>query len=216
MLSWHEIGPAAFVLAYFFQGVSLGLSGAAAPGPFQTYLIGQSLKMGWRRALPVAFAPLISDGPIITLILFVLTRFPAGFLRVIQVAGGFFVLYLAWKAFQTYRHFQPAEVNAETQGHKTLLQAVGVNFLSPGPYIFWSLLAGPVLIRGWNEMPARGLGFLFGFYLTMISGLALLVVLFGAARRLGPRFNRVLIGVSALALLGFGLYQLWQGLLGAG
>jgi hypothetical protein len=46
----------------------------------------------------------------------------------------------------------------------------------------------------------------------MIGALILLIVLFGAARQLGPRVNRALIGLSALALLGFGVYQLWQGL----
>jgi hypothetical protein len=40
------------------------------------------------------------------------------------------------------------------------------------------------------------------------------VVLFGAVRQLGPRANRALLGISALALLGFGIYQLWQGIVG--
>jgi hypothetical protein len=57
------------------------------------------------------------------------------------------------------------------------------------------------------------LAFLFGFYFAMVSGLTLLVVLFGAARQLGPRLSRALLGISALALLGFGLYQLWLGIL---
>lgn len=56
------------------------------------------------------------------------------------------------------------------------------------------------------------LAFLLGFYFAMINGLILLVVLFGAARQLGPLVNRALIGLSALALLGFGLYQLLQGI----
>ncbi len=199
------------MLSYLLQGLSLGLSGAASPGPFQAFVIGQALKNGWRRTLPAVLAPLISDGPIILLMVLLLTNMPPGVLRTIQVVGGIYVVYLAWKAAQAYRDFQV--VDSPGENRQTLWQAVATNFLSPGPYVFWSMLAGPVLVKGWRETPAFGLGFLFGFYFSMIGGLTLLVVLFGAARRLGPRVNRVLLGFSALALLGFGLYQLWQGLL---
>lgn len=203
------------MFAYVVQGLSLGISAAAQPGPFQTYLIGQSLKIGWRRALPAVLAPLISDGPIITVMLLVLTRFPANFLRAVQIAGGLYVLFLAWKSYKTWRYYQPVIVTGEAQEeHQSVLQAAMMNFLSPGPYIFWSLLAGPVLIKGWQETPARGLGFLFGFYFALIGGMVTLTILFGVARQLGPKVNRALIGISAAALLGFGVYQLITGILG--
>jgi len=35
---------------------------------------------------------------------------------------------------------------------------------------------------------------------------------FGTARQFGPKVNRVLLGVSAIALAGFGIYELWLGL----
>lgn len=199
--------------SFLLQGMALGLSAAASPGPFQAYLISQSLRLGWRRALPAALAPLLSDGPIILLVLIVLTRLPEEMLRILQAAGGVFMVYLAWKALSAFRHFgvQPAAGGQERQ---SLAQAAMMNFLSPGPYIFWSILAGPILIRGWNQSPGNGLGFLFGFYGTMVACLAVLVILFGSAGRLGPRVTRALLGLSALALLGFGVYQLAAGLLG--
>ncbi len=198
------------MFAYLLQGLSLGLSGAASPGPFQAFIIGQTLKNGWRRTLPAVLAPLISDGPIITLMVLLLTSMPAGILRAIKIVGGVYVIYLGWKSYQAFRNYQPVGMPGATS--QTLWQAVGTNFLSPGPYIFWSMLAGPVLVNGWKETPTRGLIFLFGFYFAMIGGLTLLVVLFGAARQLGPKVNRALIGLSALVLVGFGVYQLWQGL----
>lgn len=201
------------MFAYLLQGLSLGLSGAASPGPFQAFLIGQTLRAGWRRALPAVFAPLFSDGPIILVMLLLLTHLPEGFLRGVRVVGGLYVIYLAWKSFQTFRSFQPA-VESAGASSQTLAQAVTVNFLSPGPYIFWSLLAGPALVKGWRVTPAFGVSFLFGFYAAMVGGLALLVGVFSLARQAGPRVNRALIGLSALALLGFGLYQLAQGVVG--
>ena len=87
-----------------------------------------------------------------------------------------------------------------------------MNALSPGPYIFWSLVTGPILIRGWRETPVNGIGFLLGFYVTMISSLALVIIVFGIARELGPKVNRALLGISAIALFCFGLYELWLGI----
>jgi len=200
------------MLTYLFQGLSLGLSAAASPGPFQAFIIGKSVRNGWRRTLPAVLAPLISDGPIIALMVFLLTRMPSGVLRGIQIAGALYVLYLAWRACRSWRDYRPAEAPEGTR--QTLGQAVLTNFLSPGPYVFWSMLAGPVLVRGWGEAPGHGIAFLAGFYGAMLGALVLLVVLFSAARGLGPRVNRALIGLSALALAGFGAYQLWQGILG--
>ena len=198
------------MLTYLLQGISLGLSAAASPGPFQAFLIGRTLKNGWRSTLPAAFAPLISDGPIIFLMTLLLTRLPAFALRTIEIVGGAYVLYLAWRSFLTWKNFTPAAAPTETG--QTLWQAVVANLLSPGPYIFWSMLAGPVLVNGWRESPANGISFLLGFYGTRICSLLLLVGLFSAARKLGGRINRALIGISSLALLGFGLYQIIQGL----
>ena len=84
-------------LSYFLQGAALGFAAAITPGPFQTYLISESLSGGWRRGAPVAFAPLLSDLPIILLSLFLLNQLPESFLRVISTAGGAFALYLAWR-----------------------------------------------------------------------------------------------------------------------
>jgi len=89
-----------------------------------------------------------------------------------------------------------------------------VNFLNPGPYLGWSLVLGPALLEGWRKSPAHGVALLAGFYGTILGVNAGIVILSGTARRLGPRAGRALVGLSALALAGFGFYQLWAGLVG--
>jgi threonine/homoserine/homoserine lactone efflux protein len=89
-----------------------------------------------------------------------------------------------------------------------------MNLLSPNPWIFWATIGAPILVAAWSEAPAHAVGYLAGFYVALVGGLALLVGLFGAAGRLDPRVSRVLSGLSALALLLFGLFQLWNGLRG--
>lgn len=199
---------------YLLQGFSLGLSATASPGPFQAYVIGQSIQNGWKRTLPAAAAPLLTDGPIIGLTLLLLSNLPAQFLQLIRLVGGIFVIYLAYQAFVAFKNFQPAQPEAQNSTRQSLIQAALMNFLSPGPYLFWSLVGGPALLGGWQKAPANGLGFLFGFYFAMVGGLVLLIVLFGKARHLGPQVSRSLLGVSALALTGFGIYQLFKGIFG--
>ncbi|MCD6286591.1 MAG: LysE family transporter [Anaerolineae bacterium] len=201
------------MLAIIIQGIGYGFTGAVQPGPFQTYLISQSLQRGWRKTLYAALAPLISDGPIIGLAMLLLTRIPVGWERVLYLAGGAFVLILAWGAFRSWHDFDLADpVAGGGVVNQGILKAALMNVLSPGPYLFWGLVTGPLLLSAWRESWLRAAGFLVGFYGTMVISLAALIVLFSAARRLGPRITRAMVGISAVMLTGFGAYQIWQGL----
>jgi len=200
---------------YILQGIGYGFAAAAQPGPFQTYLISQTLLNGWKRTLPAAFAPLLSDGPIIVLSLLLLSQVPPRFQRVFYVAGGLFILYLAYGNYKSWKDFDPDLPFVETEVQQRVLKAALINALNPNPYIFWSLVTGPILMKGWREVPLYGVGFLTGFYLTMILGFVTLILIFGLARQLGTRVNHLLLGISAVALFCFGLYQLWMGITNA-
>jgi threonine/homoserine/homoserine lactone efflux protein len=198
--------------AYLIQGIGYGFAAAVQPGPFQTYLISQTLSQGWRQTLPAALAPLISDGPIILLTLVVLSHIPVWFQRFLYIAGGLFILYLAYGAFVAWRNFDEAGVVTHSVSRQSVARAAMMNALSPGPYIYWSLVTGPILLAGWRQAPVNGLGFLVSFYATIVLSLSGTIVVFGTARRFGPKVNRALLGVSAFALAGLGLYQLSLGL----
>ena len=202
------------MLAYLIQGIGYGFAAAVQPGPFQTYLISQTLSKGWRLTLPAALAPLISDGPIIVLALVVLSQVPLWFQRFLYIAGGLFILYLAYSAFVAWCNYDKSGVVTDSSGRQSVVKAAMMVALSPGPYIYWSLVTGPILLTGWREAPANGLGFLVSFYATIVLSLGGIIVMFGTARQLGPKVNRALLGVSAITLVCFGLYQLWLGVAG--
>jgi len=197
---------------YLIQGIGYGFAAAVQPGPFQAYLISQTLSNGWRQTLPAALAPLISDGPIIVLTLVVLSHVPVWFQRFLYIAGGLFILYLAYSAFVAWRNFDEAGVVTHSGSRQSAVRAAMMNALSPGPYLYWSLVTGPILLAGWRKAPVNGIGFLVSFYATIILSLIAIIVVFGTARRFGPKVNRVFVGVSAIALASFGLYQLSLGL----
>jgi len=194
------------MLPYLILGMTYAFAAAVQPGPLQTYLISQTLSHGWRRTLPAAFSPLLSDGPVIVLVLLVLSRVPAWMAQGLRLAGGVFVLYLAWAAAKTWRAYHAQRM---APAPSSLLRAALVNVLNPNPYISWSLVLGPLLLKGWREAPSHGVALLAGFYAVMVLSLAGTIALFAAARNLGPRVNRVLIGLSSLALACFGCYLLF-------
>jgi len=200
------------MLIYVVQGITYGFAAGVQPGSFQTYLITQALRHGWRRTLPAIFAPLLSDGPIIALVLLVLSQVPSSLVRVLHLAGGLFVLYLAAGAFKAWRNFAAQAPDEHVPIRSGIFRAALVNLLNPAPYLFWSLVTGPLLIAGWRDSPGNAVGLLAGFYGAMLASLAGITLLFTGARRFGPSVTRALLALSALALAGFGFFQLWQGL----
>ena len=199
------------MILYFIQGMTFGFAAAVQPGPLQTFLMSQALRHGWRRTLPAAFAPLISDGPIIVLVLVVLTGIPIWLEQLLQTAGGFFLLYLAYGAFKTWQTKPESKHETVPAGNMNVLKAATVNLLNPNPYLGWMLVMGPLLLKGWRESSLNGISLLLGFYGTMVIGGAGIVLIFSSLRSLGPRLSRALIGLSALGLAALGLFQLWQG-----
>lgn len=196
---------------YLILGITYGFAAAVQPGPLQTFLISRALNNGWRHTLPSACAPLASDVPIVILVLLVLNSVPIRIENFLHFAGGLFVLFLAWGAFKSFRNYSLRQTDLSQASRRNFLKAVTVNLLNPNPYLSWSLVMGPLLLKGWREEPGNGIGLVAGFYGAMILTSVGIILLFSAIRRFGPRVNRILIGVSAIALACFGFYQLWLG-----
>jgi len=197
------------VPAYVLLGAAYAFAAAVQPGPLQTYLVSSTLAHGLRRTLPAVLAPLLSDVPIVSLVLLVLTQVPASVVNALRLAGGVFLLYLAAGAYSDYRDYRAPKVDPFVPVTQTVVKAAVVNVLNPNPYISWSLVLGPLLLQAWRDAPAYGIALLASFYATMILTTAAILIPFAGARAMGPRVGRAMVGVSALALAAFGLYQLW-------
>jgi threonine/homoserine/homoserine lactone efflux protein len=196
------------VLKYLLIGSSFAFAAAAQPGPLQAFYLSRVAASGWRRTLPAALAPLISDGPIALLVLLILHQVPGGFERFLKLAGGVVLLYFAVSALREWaRGGDPADQESGS-APRTLLQAVGVNLVNPGPYLGWSLVLGPLALEAWQQAPGHAVGLVTAFYVTMVLSLALFILLLGTTSFLGPRGRRALLLLSAVALAGLGCYQL--------
>jgi len=197
---------------YLIFGITYGFSSAIMPGPFITYLFSISLSQGFRRTLPAVFAPLLTDGPIALLVLLILTQLPVWIIQVLRFSGGIFILYLAFIAWKAWKNYNPKLTFENKSGQNNLFRAALVNLLNPGPYLGWSLVLGPLFLKGWNEQPLNGLILLISFYSTMILTFIGTILLFSAARNIGSKVTRMLILVSAIALAFFGCYQIYAGI----
>lgn len=200
------------MLNYLIFGITYGFIAAVQPGPLQTFLISQVIKKGWRSTLPASFSPIISDVPIFILIMFLLTNVPQYFIIILRILGGLFLFYLSYKAFISWKTYNTEREIEKPDSSKTLVSAVTVNLLNPNPYLGWSLIMGPVFLEGWNIQPIYGLSVVISFYLTLVVFLSIIIILFSTARQLGPKVSKLFIGLSALALFLFAVYQLIVGL----
>jgi threonine/homoserine/homoserine lactone efflux protein len=199
------------MLAYLISGATYGFAAAVSPGPLSMYLMSQAVSKGWRKALPVAFSPLITDGPVAILVLAILSQVPGNLVSYLRIIGGALILYLAHEAWKSYRSFSIEETATAESAPNSLIRAVLINWLNPNLYIGWSVILGPIVLSGWHASPASGIAVVVGFYTTIVAVMIGMVVLFAAAKSLGPRVRKNLIGLSSLALAVLGFYQLWLG-----
>jgi len=202
-------------LVVFIQGLALGISASAAPGPFQTYLVNQTLLSGWRKSITISFAPLIADIPIVLISVLLLDQVPTSLMDWISAAGGCFILYIAWKSWGQWRRFSHSPLaDPEPTTDNQLLNGILMNLLSPGPYAFWALVNGPLLISAINKSWFNGLVFIIGFYGALITGFIAIALIFSYTRKLGQRYVQGLLLISVIILVLFGCLLLGRAVMG--
>lgn len=199
------------MLSLLLKAATVGLSAGVTPGPLQAILLSYAIQGGWKKALPAAFAPLVSDGLVILLVLLVLNNVHNSFLPILQIGGALFLLYLAWDSYRAFRNYREVETQENVKGFQPLLKATGMNLLSPGPWLFWSLINWPNLLEAWAVSPWWGVGYLASFYGVFILTHLVLIGLFATLRKTGEKVRKALLLVSAIALAGFAVHQFLQG-----
>lgn len=202
------------MFATLAAAATFGLSGGLSPGPLLALVIAETLTRGRRAGLAVAGAPLITDGPIIGVAVFLLGRIqdsgPA--LGLVNLAGG---ALLASYGFAGLRAATPEIDEAATSRSAwgSLGKGVAVNLLNPSPYLFWLTVGAPTLLAAYDKGLAAAGCFLAVFYLGLVGSKAALAVLVARSRDvLGGRgllwANRVL----ALVLLTFAALFIREGM----
>lgn len=204
-------------LSYFMQAAVIGISAALSPGPYQSLVIAQALLGGWRRAAPVTFAPPVADIPVAILMVFIVSQVPDTFLRGVQLAGAILLFYLAWGMWREVRQAPAAEGAAGQPAAQSpwrgLLQGTLMLFLSPGSYLFWGLVLGPMMVQALSYSLAHGLAILLGFYLFSIGGLLAIAYVMGRLGQFNARMRRGLQQASLALMVLIAVLLLYRSLI---
>lgn len=188
-----------------------GLSAGFSPGPLLALVVSQSIRYGVREGAKAAMAPLVTDLPIILLCVMVLRPLTGSraVLGSVSMAGGLFVLYLAWGCFRTTR----LELTDRGEAPQSLVKGAAVNALNPHPYLFWLTVGSPAVLRAWAESPAWAVAFIAVFSACIVGSKVLVAAVAGRSRHLltGKAYGAVLRALG-LALLVFALLLFRDGL----
>jgi threonine/homoserine/homoserine lactone efflux protein len=199
------------VISAVVSGTLLGLSCGLAPGPLLTLVLAQALRHGPREGAKVALVPLITDAPIILLALLLASRAASlqPLMGALSIAGGLFVLYLAWDTIR----LQDAG-NEPQQGRvHSWLKGILTNLLSPNPWLFWMTAGATILAEAMKTGWLAAALFLFVFYVWLVGVKMCIALVAGGSREfLRGRPYRVTMRLLGCMLVVFALLLLHDGL----
>ncbi len=190
--------------------LGLGIAYAATPGAVNTEAIRRGALYGGLATLLVETGSLIGDSVwallALTGITFLAQHLP--FRIILGIAGGFFLLRLAWGALHEalFRPEQPAFSSISARGHFATGTVFGL--ANPVGLAFWSGLGGSVVTAG-----ATGIEFVL-FFVGFFVGATLWCIVLAVFMQWGKRWIRPAILrwinlLCGLALGYFGLRVLW-------
>ncbi|MBI5441818.1 MAG: LysE family transporter [Deltaproteobacteria bacterium] len=193
-------------------GVLLGLSAGLSPGPLLALVLSQTLRYGAWEGAKSAAAPLVTDLPIVTGCLLMLTQVAASRagLGAVSLGGAIF---LAFTAYQTATA-GPPEGEGSRAAPRSLLKGAAVNALSPHPYLFWLTVGGPTLLRAWERGWLCATAFAVGFFGCLVGSKVAVAAAAGRSRRFftGRAYAWLMRALGA-ALLVFAALLLREGLM---
>lgn len=199
------------MIELLIAGMTLGLYAGFSPGPLLILVISQTLKHGYKEGVKVAFAPIITDVPIIlitVLFLSMVSRYTS-ILGIISIIGGLYLSYMAYESFKT----RGLTDDIEFQEPKSLHKGTTVNFLNPSPYLFWITIGGPILINAYSESVLSPILFLTGFYMFLVGSKIVLAYASSRSRDfLTGRTYIYIMRVLGIVLVIFALYFVYQGI----
>lgn len=198
-------------IAAFGLGIALG----ASPGPVQLLLFSEASRSGVGRGLRAMAGANATFGVMLLLLAAGLSALEPGptFLRIVKIAGGAFLVFLAVDALRESRG--PEVVQGVGTSLHPGLRGVMAVVLNPGVYVFLATTGTAVAT---SAADAGGRGLAFATMLALLAGVSLtdstMVLLGAGAHRVSDRVLRILGDVLAIALGALGVWLLAQGLAG--
>lgn len=189
-------------------GAGMGIVGGLVPSPLHLIALTQVALDRWRRAIEILILPpLAIDGALLVVTLFFFRYVPHNIAHYVAYAGG--VILLSMGAFSLYKmRGKTREELADSQSltYASVIAASLAEVSSPGTWIYWLTLAGPILAEGkqigYLRVAPFFIGGLVGYYGAAIFSVWLLS--WGASLHKQFKKRLLLVANVLLLLLGVG------------
>ena len=198
-------------------GIVLGLLAGLAPGPYTTMVAATGLERGFRAAVPLACAPLVTDVVPLLATAFVLTTLPPIAVTVMGIVGGSVLALLGLRLIMRHgRGPDPRDAQGSRSPTIRLRHVVTSTLLSPAPWLFWLGVGSPLLVRFWRNDWREGTAFVVFLFTTNIGSASGLAWVASHGRRvLAPFWRQRLLRLMGFGLILAGAFLVWQGVSGA-
>jgi len=202
----------------------LGALAGLAPGPYTTMVAGTALERGFRAGFLLALTPLVTDVVPMLASAFFLDRMGGLALTLLGISGGAIIIVVGFRFLREHsKTTQPpgAEGSLPESSPGVRRQSAQVGhviastLLNPAPWLFWLIIASPLLLRSWNRSPGEGVVFIFLIFLTNIATATSLAWAASHSRKvLNADWQRRSLKFVGVVLVLAGSFLCWQATVG--
>jgi threonine/homoserine/homoserine lactone efflux protein len=209
------LGGVSEMFSQAMAGLTLGVALAGAPGPVQAVLLSEAIRGGMGRGFRALIGVHLTFGILLVgLALGLSLAPPSGLaLRVLKVAGGAYLLWLALEGLRSARGMNPG--SAERRTLPPAVRGALAIVLNPGGWLFLAAVASPLLASAGSRSGTGSALLMAG---ALVTGAAIgdgAVVVAGGVgvRRAGEGVGRWVRRALAIVLAGLGVWLLVSGLI---
>lgn len=205
-------------IVIFWTAFVIGLTGAMMPGPLLALELERVPREGYAAYVLLVFGHVTVEAVIVVLLAAGLLSYvdPEMMLGVISIAGGIFLL---WLAFDTLRKSRTArlpesgeEAGGQVLNRKTLFLGGMISLSSPFWWAWWATVGLMLVTQSLSAGIAGAPVFYFGHITADIVWYGLVAIGLIKGRRLfSDKFYRGMILLSGLILLFFGGFFAYKG-----
>jgi threonine/homoserine/homoserine lactone efflux protein len=191
-------------------GAGMGIVGGVMPSPLHMIALAQvALKRWFVAILVLVGAPLSVDGSLLLLTFFFYRYIPSNIAHYVAYVGGVALIGFGTFSLLETRHKTPQQMgHSSALTHASVSVATLTELASPGTWVYWLTVAGPIIAEGrrsgyWHIVPFFA-GSVVGYYGAAV--LSLLLMAWGAG--LHEKFRQRLFLIANVLLLILGVSYL--------
>ena len=183
--------------------ITLGLVEGIKPGPLMAVVISETVIHNWKAGLKVALVPLITDGPVILLSVFLYELLTIN--TISQAILGFLgAIILFWLGIDCLKNSEKSLEEDSPKESQSLKKGIITNLTNPNMYLYWSLIGAPFLINAYELHITYPFLFVGGFFAAFIILKVIIAILVDNSRDiLKTSGYKRLLQLSGLALFVF-------------